>query len=33
MQFVKKHQHNTDSAVSQTARWLKAEVQKERQEK
>jgi len=29
IQVVKKHQHNTDSAVLQTARCLKTEVQKE----
>ena len=29
IQFVRTHQHNTDSAVLQTARCLKAEVQRE----
>jgi len=29
IQFVRTHQHNTDSAVLQTARCLKAEIQKE----
>ena len=29
-QVVRTHQHNTDSAVLQTARCLKIEVQKER---
>jgi len=28
-QVVRKHQHNTDSAVLQTARCLKTEVQRE----
>ena len=30
IQVVRIHQHNTDSAVLQTARCLKTEVQKER---
>jgi len=30
IQVVRKHQHNTDSAVLQTARCLKIKVQKER---
>ena len=30
IQVVRTHQHNTDSAVLQTARCLKTEVQKER---
>jgi predicted solute-binding protein len=29
IQVVRTHQHNTDSAVLQTARYLKTEVQKE----
>ena len=29
IQVVRKHQHNTDSAVLQTARCLKTEVQRE----
>jgi len=29
IQFVKTHQHNTDSAVLQAARCMKTEVQKE----
>ena len=29
IQVVRTHQHNTDSAVLQTARYLKAEVQRE----
>jgi hypothetical protein len=29
MQVVRTHQHNTDSAVLQTARYLKTEVQRE----
>jgi len=29
IQVVRTHQHNTNSAVLQTARWLKKEVQKE----
>jgi len=29
IQFVRTHQHNTDSAVLQTARCLKTEVQRE----
>ena len=29
IQVVRTHQHNTDSAVLQTARCLKAEVQRE----
>jgi hypothetical protein len=28
-QVVRTHQHNTDSAVLETARWLKTEVQRE----
>ena len=31
IQVVSTHQHNTDSAVLQTARCLKAEVQREKQ--
>ena len=30
IQVVRTHQHNTDSAVLQTARYLKTEVQRER---
>ena len=33
LQVVRTHQHNTDSAVLQTARCLKAEVEREKQEK
>jgi len=33
IQVVRTHQHNTDSAVLQTARCLKTEVQREKQEK
>ena len=29
IQVVRTHQHNTDSAVLQTARYLKTEVQRE----
>ena len=31
IQIVRTHQHNTDSAVLQTARCLKTEVQKEQE--
>ena len=30
IQVVRTHQHNTDSAVLQTARYLKTEVQREK---
>jgi len=33
IQVVRTHQHNTDSTVLQTARCLKTEVQREKQEK
>jgi hypothetical protein len=31
IQVVRTHQHNTDSAVSETARCLKTEVQREQE--